>query len=761
MSINKILKISIMILFAFVFIDTAMGSCPDVNAPVIISPNDNEVYLAGGTFTDLCKALGDAVITWSGGGSFDPTTGSSSDWTAPSTTGTVTLTATNSHGSDQVQIKTADIIYVDQDATSGNNDGTSWTHAFLDLQDGLKAASASNHIWVAEGIYKPGTSDVNTFRLVEGVEVYGGFDPDPAVGDDEWAERNFIKNVTTLSGDIDGDDILNSTNSRHVVSATNVTSSTVLDGFTITMGFADWNLCDGAGMKIVNASPTVSNCIFKENRAYGGDGDGGGMSCLYSSPTVTNCIFIDNVAGDDGGALVNSKGSNGTFTNCVFYSNNTNGENVEGNQGKSNGGAIWNTRGENEGQAGSSPKFINCRIAGNSTVPGSYNGGKNGGGAANKGADTDPVYINCTFTGNTANWDGGGMVTKDNAEATVINCIFWDNNVGAAYSNIAICDKDDGETTVSYSDIDQSGYAEDPNIISQDPNFVNPGDPDGPDNRFLTCDDGYRIRFDSNCVDAGNGTATNAPATDILDFNRVDIRAVTNTGQGTPYSDMGAYEAVVEHVIFISVDGLGSYSTYLPPLISGGHVPNTKNHFIEEGMWTTNARAEYTFTRTTPAHATMITGRPVEKPATVPTWPDDITHHGWEYNLAIDNSWTLHMNDAANGRGNDDVTYMASVFDIVHDRGMSTAMYANKKKFKLFNQSYQDESGLNSGRPDKVAPYTDGKDKIDYYTLDESTDPNTLIRRLETRGLDNFVFFHFRGPDSAGHASGWGNTGWD
>jgi predicted AlkP superfamily pyrophosphatase or phosphodiesterase len=27
--------------------------------------------------------------------------------------------------------------------------------------------------------------------------------------------------------------------------------------------------------------------------------------------------------------------------------------------------------------------------------------------------------------------------------------------------------------------------------------------------------------------------------------------------------------------------------------------------------------------------------------------------------------------------------------------------------------------------------------------------------------MDNFVFFHFRGPDSAGHSSGWGNAGWD
>jgi hypothetical protein len=541
MSINKILKISIMILFAFVFTDMALNAdCG--NPPVITSPNDNEVYLAGGTFTDLCKALGDSVITWSGGGSFDPTTGSCADWTAPGTTGTVTLTATNSYGSDQVEIKTADIIYVDQDATAGNNDGTSWADAFLDLQDGLAAATSGNHIWVAEGTYKPGTLKLDTFHLVPGVETYGGFDP--TVGDDTWAERDYINNVTTLSGDID-DDGLDNGNSYFVVTANDVTidGSTRLDGFTITMGWSYHYLCDGAGMKIEDCDPNVANCIFKENMAPGSDGDGGGMGCLRASPEVTNCIFIDNIAGDDGGALVNTKGSNGTFTNCVFYSNNTNGENVEDGQGKSNGGAIWNTSGEDYGVAGSSPKFINCLIAGNSTVPGSHNGGKNGGGVANKGSGTNPVFINCTFTGNTANWNGGGMCTKDDAEATVINCIFWDNEIGSGYSGVSIHNKDGGVTNVSYSDVNQPGYAGSNGNICQNPKFFYTDDIDGPDNLFMTLDDGLEIDFDSPCIDAGNNT----PVTNSTDLagqpRKMNDPYTTDTGNGTaPIVDMGAYE---------------------------------------------------------------------------------------------------------------------------------------------------------------------------------------------------------------------------
>ena len=538
MSINKILKISIVILFAFVFTDVSLKSdCG--NPPVITSPNDNEVYLAGGTYSDLCKALGDAVITWSGGGAFDPTTGSSSDWTAPATAGAVTITATNSSGSDQVKIEAADIIYVDEDATGGNNDGTSWADAFLDLQDGLAAASSGNHIWVAEGTYKPGTAYLDTFHLVPGVKVYGGFDP--TVGDDLWAERDYINNVTTLSGDINNDG-LGYGNNYFVVTANDVTidGSTRLDGFTITMGWSYWYLCDGAGMKIEDCDPNVANCIFKENRAPGGDGDGGGMGCLNASPEVTNCIFIDNVAGDDGGALVNTKGSNGKFINCVFYSNNTNGENIEYDEedeewkGKSNGGAIWNTRGEGEGQEGSSPTFINCLIAGNSTVPGVY-GGKNGGGVANKGVDTNPVFINCTFTGNTAYTDGGGMCTKDGAQATVINCIFWDNK--ALDDSDSIHNKNGGATNVSYSDVNQPGYAGSNGNISQDPKFFDTDDLDGPDNLFMTLDDGAEIGSDSPCIDAGNNT----PVTESYDIIG-RTRIIDGDEDDTATVDMGAYE---------------------------------------------------------------------------------------------------------------------------------------------------------------------------------------------------------------------------
>ena len=107
-----------------------------------------------------------------------------------------------------------------------------------------------------------------------------------------------------------------------------------------------------------------------------------------------------------------------------------------------------------------------------------------------------------------------------------------------------------------------SGGGWDPNFgidgggnIDTDPCFVNIDDVDGPDDIFGTIDDGLRLKADSNCIDTANGSA--APLTDILDFERIDINDVNNTGTGEPnYADMGAHEFVT--VWFVDKDAGGS-----------------------------------------------------------------------------------------------------------------------------------------------------------------------------------------------------------
>ena len=87
----------------------------------------------------------------------------------------------------------------------GANNGTSWADAFTTLDAALVAAVAGNQVWVAAGTYKPtlGIVPNSSFTLLSGVQLYGGF-----VGTETTlGERNYLTNVTTLSGDLNGDDV--------------------------------------------------------------------------------------------------------------------------------------------------------------------------------------------------------------------------------------------------------------------------------------------------------------------------------------------------------------------------------------------------------------------------------------------------------------------------------------------------------------------------------------------------------------------------
>jgi hypothetical protein len=57
--------------------------------------------------------------------------------------------------------------------------------------------------------------------------------------------------------------------------------------------------------------------------------------------------------------------------------------------------------------------------------------------------------------------------------------------------------------------------------------------------------------------------------------------------------------------------------------------------------------------------------------------------------------------------------YVASIYDIVHDNGLRTCMFASKSKFVLYDQSYDGRNGA----PDTVGA-DNGRDKIDLYVKD-------------------------------------------
>ena len=78
--------------------------------------------------------------------------------------------------------------------------------------------------------------------MKNGVAIYGGF-----VGTETMlAQRDFVANVTILSGEIGAAG--NSDNSYTVIRNINnsLTASAILDGFTITAGYANFN-SSGAG----------------------------------------------------------------------------------------------------------------------------------------------------------------------------------------------------------------------------------------------------------------------------------------------------------------------------------------------------------------------------------------------------------------------------------------------------------------------------------------------------------------------------------
>ncbi|MEZ4930869.1 MAG: hypothetical protein R2788_01900 [Saprospiraceae bacterium] len=212
------------------------------------------------------------------------------------------------------QTAQAAVKYVKPTA-SGTGDGSSWANASDDLQAMINAANSGDEVWVAAGTYKPttGTDRSISFSMKNNLGIYGGF----VGGETMRSQRDWAANVTTLSGDIDGDNTL-ANNSYHVISNVNngLDNSAVLDGFTITGGNADTQtIYVGAGMNNISSSPTVTNCLFTDNSAY----YGGGMHNQSSSPKVTDCLFSGNSAGVGGG--VYNYYSSPTLTNCSFSGN--------------------------------------------------------------------------------------------------------------------------------------------------------------------------------------------------------------------------------------------------------------------------------------------------------------------------------------------------------------------------------------------------------------------------------------------------------
>lgn len=191
--------------------------------------------------------------------------------------GTINITVGDSAGGQAmcsgIQLKKLDTdgrlrFYVAKNQTAYDQDGNAWETAYDDLQPLLKQipaiGGANCEIWVKSGFYYPtaGTTRTESFVIPSGLRLIGGF----AGTEDTLAERTapwFY--ITALSGSIGASG--GSDNSYHVVNASNASSDTSIDGFSIANGYANGSgsNASGGGMIAMDSRVHLRNCKFLSN----------------------------------------------------------------------------------------------------------------------------------------------------------------------------------------------------------------------------------------------------------------------------------------------------------------------------------------------------------------------------------------------------------------------------------------------------------------------------------------------------------------
>ena len=296
--------------------------------------------------------------------------------------------------------------YVNGRVTGGANDGTTWLNAYNDLH--LALTGSCGVVWVAADTYTPGTTRSATFQLMNGVAIYGGF----AGGEANLSERDWVANVTTLTGGIGG-----GSNVYHVVNGSGTNSSARLDGFTIGGGKADGSSPDdkGAGVYNSSGSPSLANLIIVSNSAV----IGGGMYNYASSPDLDNVTFTTNSA-STGAGMANYTSSAPTLDNVDFSANTTTAsDGLGGGMYNDHSSPVLNivTFSDNtalNGNARGGAMFNNVSPADLDHVSMNNNSASQGGGGIYN-AYSSPTLTNCTLTSNSATNYGGGMYNESSS----------------------------------------------------------------------------------------------------------------------------------------------------------------------------------------------------------------------------------------------------------------------------------------------------------------------------------------------------------
>lgn len=314
-------------------------------------------------------------------------------------------------------------------AGTGN---VSWSNAFGDLQDALGVATGGDQVWVASGVYTPGTLQTDSFVLHSGVQITGGYSA--AFNGDTTRNPDPFTNNTILSGDLGG------VHSWVVVSGSNLAFDTQLSGFRITgaefHAIEVWNQSEavfkdllidqntdtgfgGAGA-FIDASPVkFENCWFEDNES---DSRGGAVYCTNGQQArFVGCTFRINSAFAEGGAVYIDTDAYPVFEDTTFLGNRS----LNG----APGGAIYVIPAQSS-QTSLQLIINRCEFQSNDVTDLFLNGS---GGAIAIFGGLNPAQIkNSAFYGNYAGDGGAAIWVRGDAgslSADVVSCFFGDNRV--------------------------------------------------------------------------------------------------------------------------------------------------------------------------------------------------------------------------------------------------------------------------------------------------------------------------------------------
>lgn len=291
-----------------------------------------------------------------------------------------------------------------------------WDYAATNLIEAVNAASAGNTVLVSTGLY----------LLTNYVDI---------------TKSLHVKSWDREAGNVDRAHTIVNGNypatTNRCFRMYGVSAKIILEGFTITNGFASGTTAVGAGGGVYMgavAGSMITNCVISGcESAYGG----GGVAFMIFTCAIGNSEVVGNVAGSygggiychdnpgdrlfdgvlvsnntaslDGGGIYFGPSPVGIITNCVIVNNST----------LAQGGGIYAHR---------AARINNSVISGNSATNSGYGGGLY---FYFGGADGSVKVENCVVSANQTAREGGGIYLRSTAtNVAVRNCLIAQNTNG-------------------------------------------------------------------------------------------------------------------------------------------------------------------------------------------------------------------------------------------------------------------------------------------------------------------------------------------